>query len=164
MRNCRKCGNRIPCRVRIGQKRYGLVKRKYCLKCSPFKQHNTRKLERPNANDRTPRRSFTCATCKKSRFERTAGMKCAACKARDRRHDYKQRAVNMLGSKCQICGYARCLSALTFHHKDGSKKDAALSVIFNCSWETVENELHKCVLLCCRCHEELHAGLIVMPE
>ncbi len=27
------------------------------------------------------------------------------------------------------------------------------------SWEMIEKELKKCVLLCCRCHREVHDGL-----
>lgn len=39
----------------------------------------------------------------------------------------KDMAIEYGGGKCQICGYKKCKRALTFHHRDPSKKDFGLS-------------------------------------
>ena len=36
--------------------------------------------------------------------------------------DMKQ-AVKLLGGKCCICGYDKCIDALVFHHRDPSIKE-----------------------------------------
>ena len=70
----------------------------------------------------------------------------------------KQAAVDIKGGKCIVCGYKRCLTALHFHHIDKFLKEIDIS---KCStWEQVEHELSKCVLLCANCHAEAHSGLI----
>jgi len=64
-----------------------------------------------------------------------------------------------MGGQCQICGYSQCIQALEFHHKDPNEKDFAISSKTR-AWKFVEAELAKCVMLCCRCHREVHAGII----
>lgn len=68
--------------------------------------------------------------------------------------------VEYLGGKCIVCGYDRCIKALDFHHRDPEKKGFTLGNSYNMSWERIRRELDKCVLICCRCHREEHAGLI----
>lgn len=69
----------------------------------------------------------------------------------------KQRAIDLLGGRCQICGYDRCPSAFEFHHTDPRTKD--FSVSDRVAWsESLEAELKKTVLLCANCHREVHAG------
>lgn len=65
----------------------------------------------------------------------------------------KQKAVDYLGGQCKICGYKKCLAALDFHHLDPSKKEGIKDYR---SFENNKSELDKCILLCCRCHRELH--------
>jgi predicted Zn-ribbon and HTH transcriptional regulator len=76
-----------------------------------------------------------------------------------RRKNYKM----ILGGKCQMCGYNKCLDALQFHHKDPSQKQFIISdSIFGRSkhkykeQETIE-EVKKCTLLCANCHYEIHS-------
>ena len=77
-----------------------------------------------------------------------------------RRKELKLLAVEYKGGKCFICGYNLFVSALDFHHIDASKKDFGLSAKgMTNSWEKVKKEIEKCVLLCCRCHREVHEGL-----
>ena len=74
---------------------------------------------------------------------------------------YKRMAVDLLGGKCQVCGYNKCLRALDFHHKDPKEKEVTVSTVMHRrSWERIYKEVKKCTLLCCRCHREVHAGLI----
>lgn len=66
-------------------------------------------------------------------------------------------AVNYKGSKCEVCGYYRCIEALEFHHKDSSEKDFSISQKgYTRSWKKVKMELDKCILLCANCHREIH--------
>jgi predicted HNH restriction endonuclease len=74
-----------------------------------------------------------------------------------RRRVLRERAVALLGGKCQICGYDRCPAAMDFHHLDPSEKDFSISE--STDWDNIERELKKCVLLCATCHREVHDGL-----
>lgn len=101
---------------------------------------------------------------------------CASTVTYHLREDYRQRkAVNLKknrassksesitykGGKCQICSYDRCPSALEFHHLDPKQKDPKINAsLSKFSFESIKTELDKCVLVCCRCHREIHAGLI----
>ena len=79
----------------------------------------------------------------------------------------KQKAVDYKGGKCIVCGYNKCLEALEFHHKNPLEKDIKLkSAGMNRkqSFEKSKEELDKCVLLCCRCHREVHSGLIKLED
>ncbi len=74
-------------------------------------------------------------------------------------------AVQYGGGKCQICGYAKSIRALTFHHRNPSEKDFGLSDRgLTRSWEKTKNEIKKCVLLCANCHAEVHDGLVQLPK
>jgi predicted HNH restriction endonuclease len=67
-------------------------------------------------------------------------------------------AIAAKGTKCEVCGYDRCMEALEFHHLSKSDKNFGLSEKgYSRSWKRVEKELKKCVLLCANCHLEIHA-------
>lgn len=73
----------------------------------------------------------------------------------------KQIIINNFGSKCQLCGYDKCLAALAFHHKDPVEKEFNISRYAgnkSLSYKTMR-ELTKCYLLCANCHAETHAGM-----
>jgi hypothetical protein len=77
------------------------------------------------------------------------------------RRELKRKAVDYKGGCCEICGYDRCLAALTFHHRDPIQKDFGISDIMNIlSWQRIKRELDKCHLLCSNCHYEVHHGLV----
>lgn len=69
----------------------------------------------------------------------------------------KQKMIDYKGGKCFVCSYSKCNSALAFHHKNPKEKEGLKS---HRTFEQNKKELDKCVLLCCRCHVEVHAGLI----
>ncbi|MCP5016925.1 MAG: hypothetical protein GY938_16905 [Ketobacter sp.] len=73
----------------------------------------------------------------------------------------KQKAVNYKGGECCICKYNTCLAALEFHHVDPSKKNGYGTGALKAHWSFKKNkpELDKCILVCVRCHREIHAGL-----
>jgi len=80
---------------------------------------------------------------------------------RKRRKKIRMMAVNHKGAKCEICGYDRCLDALEFHHLEKTGKDFGISDRgYTRSWDTILNEINKCVLLCSNCHREVHLGMV----
>ncbi len=94
--------------------------------------------------------------------ERAAYLSAAVSK---RRRKLREMAVAYGGGKCQICGYATCARALSFHHQDPEQKDFGISARgLTRSWEKIQAELDKCVLLCANCHMELHEGLVSLPN
>lgn len=75
------------------------------------------------------------------------------------RKEIKQKAVAYKGGGCEICGYDKCLAALTFHHRNPAEKDFGISDIMNTiTWARIQKELDKCYLLCANCHAEVHNG------
>jgi len=81
------------------------------------------------------------------------------------RKNCKQRIIDAMGKKCQICGYNKCNNALTLHHIDPTKKELSFGNLRANpkSWELVIKELRKCVLLCSNCHMEIHHGITILP-
>jgi hypothetical protein len=74
-----------------------------------------------------------------------------------RRKKVRLMAIEHLGGRCEICGYNKCMRALSFHHRDPLKKDFGISAQgMTRSWERVKTEVEKCMLLCANCHMELH--------
>jgi len=71
----------------------------------------------------------------------------------------KEKAVEYKGGKCVICNYDRCIKGFDFHHLDPSKKDFTIGSNSSIAWEKIKNEIEKCILVCCRCHREIHDGL-----
>ena len=73
----------------------------------------------------------------------------------------KRILINVFGGKCQICQYEGCDAAFAFHHKVPSEKKFEISKYKK---KDLTNylflrELEKCILVCHRCHSEIHSGL-----
>lgn len=77
--------------------------------------------------------------------------------AYERRQKLRAQVVAFMGGKCAICGYDRSSAAFDFHHLNPAEKDFTISDRMT-SFEAIRPELEKCVLLCCRCHREVHDG------
>ena len=70
----------------------------------------------------------------------------------------KEKAVELMGGKCQLCGYDKCINALDFHHIDKSTKEhKPARIISNGSWNRIIEELNKCILVCSNCHREIES-------
>ncbi|MAG38168.1 hypothetical protein CMI45_02170 [Candidatus Pacearchaeota archaeon] len=74
----------------------------------------------------------------------------------DRRWRIKLKLVKLMGGKCSLCGYNRCVPALEFHHKTKEKDASIAELIKNTSEQNVLKEVKRCVLVCANCHRELH--------
>lgn len=75
----------------------------------------------------------------------------------------KKEMVYVMGDKCQICGYNKCIKALEFHHINPSEKDFNFDKAKSKSWEITNLELQKCILVCANCHREIHDNFITYP-
>lgn len=98
---------------------------------------------------------------------------CYECSAESARSDYKSRkhqktilrksmklqAVKLLGGKCSICGYDKCIDALEFHHENPKIKEFKLGSGNTMSWKEYKQEALKCILVCSNCHKEIHSKL-----
>ena len=164
MPNCKKCSSYFPVKLKVGGKIKNLQNRKYCLICSPYKQHNTKKLEIKKIDIEI---EIKCIGCSRVYvYNRKRGhnkTKCNSCVANGRRQRVKQKCVDYKGSKCVICNYSKCNRAMVFHHKDNAEKDFPINYAMSLSWNKIKKELDKCILLCNRCHMELHDGIINAP-
>lgn len=79
-----------------------------------------------------------------------------------KREKLKAALVELLGGKCELCGYDKCEQALDFHHRDAASKSFTIGSAMRIAGVTqnmLEQEARKCALLCCRCHREVHAGI-----
>lgn len=71
----------------------------------------------------------------------------------------KIKLVKACGGECKICGYSRCMNAMEFHHLDRTKKEFQISRK-SISFDKLLEEAKKCLLVCCRCHREIEAGMV----
>lgn len=79
-------------------------------------------------------------------------------KKRGYHRELKRKAVTYKGGKCEICGYSKCLAALTFHHILPEDKSFNISHVLRIlPWKLIKKELDKCFLLCANCHCEIHS-------
>lgn len=78
---------------------------------------------------------------------------------RKRRRVMSVHLKNQYGGACVACGYDKCIQALEFDHIDPKTKKSHISAIRDYMQPALE-EAKKCLLLCCRCHRERHAGLL----
>ena len=152
MRECRKCKAVIPSAVVIDGERKVLSSRKFCLDCSPWGSHNTRPdIDKPkrirvysemNEEEKRTRNLEVYSYQKKRRLKR------------------KKQFVLYLGGKCKVCGYDKCLRALSFHHRDPSKKEFNMTgrEMGMYKKDLLFKEADKCDLLCANCHMEEHAS------
>ena len=79
----------------------------------------------------------------------------------EHRRKVKRKALAYSGLKCLKCDYNKCSDGLTFHHLDPNAKEYQIANGKSVSWEVMKEEIDKTILLCCRCHAELHADLWV---
>lgn len=70
----------------------------------------------------------------------------------------KLELIEYKGGKCEICGYNKCVAALSFHHINPIEKEFTISS-YTGSFEKLKEEIKKCSLLCQNCHIEVHQGL-----
>ena len=112
---------------------------KYCPACDSWKPHN----EFYRRRNRKNQLSGWCKLCNHQ-------------SAIERQRETKRRAVDYKGGKCEKCGYDKCIAALDFHHLDPNEKDPSWASMKTRSFESIQEEIDKCILLCSNCHREEH--------
>lgn len=85
-----------------------------------------------------------CKTCRKAYTHK-------------RRKDTKLLIIEYLGGKCADCNLVDIPNVYDCHHLDASGKDFAPGERAGRSFESMREELDKCVLLCANCHRKRHA-------
>ena len=82
------------------------------------------------------------------------------------RRKVNQHLAEAFGGKCTICGYDKEISAFDYHHVDPKSKKMLVSAAISSglAWATIIEEARKCTMICCRCHRELHAGVVELPK
>ena len=77
------------------------------------------------------------------------------------RKNTKERLIKGFGGCCNKCQYKDYSGALDFHHIDPKTKKFTIASALASpkSWDLILEEALKCVMLCNRCHSELHGGL-----
>lgn len=145
-RECRKCKNIIPVRIIVDGKQRNLQSRKFCLDCSPFGCHNTKRdIDRPSKKKGGYANwSYDAKMLHKARVYRKGLLR-------------KDKLIEMAGGCCCKCGYNKCKRALQFHHVDPSTKNFILCInnVWTKSWQIILKEFNKCILVCANCHAEI---------
>ena len=98
------------------------------------------------------KQTFFCSTSCKNKAHQSYSFQ------KIRGKERKLELIKILGGKCSVCGYKKNLAALTFHHKNPSKKEFKLDVrsLSNRKFSKITDELKKCTLVCHNCHAEIH--------
>lgn len=150
MKTC-KCGTSIPRSIKIDGIRKTLSNRTQCLVCLPFGQSRYR--------PKTTEEKRTLYAQKARQWYKRAKERLGKCPIQAMRLARRVKIINLLGGKCQFCGYKTLLTNLAFHHL-ADKEGKLSSREFQFSLKKLLSELQKCVLCCHNCHGEIHAQLI----
>ena len=160
-----KLGQReIAIKVGCAQSTIKLYLKKYGLKTI-----NTRKYEHINVNI-DEKYCSKCNTIKNKtdfyKVKSTSNVlqsKCKMCNhnnVKARAKSIKLRMLEYKGNRCVDCGLQlkdtkACV--FDFHHLDPLTKDINFDIIRWKNWETIKNELDKCIILCSNCHRIRHS-------
>lgn len=151
MKKCKLCEGDIPNRYYLDGKIKNLQNRKFCLSCSPFGSGNTRDL--------------TKLKTRHSGLKTEEEKKQLVQYCRNRRENFRNKAIEYKGGSCMLCGYNKCARALEMHHLDPKTKLFNISsCAYTKSWDTVVAELDKCIMLCANCHREVESGIAIITN
>lgn len=168
MKICARCNKEFKAYQLIEGKKHNLSKRVYCLECSPFKKHNTRKLKFIPIGLYTAT-TKQCCGCKEvlyvGNFYKKTGTilqayckRCLLDKQMLRWQDRKRKAIVYKGSICEDCKQTYPAPIYQFHHLDPNTKDYDWNKLRQLTWTSVLKELDKCILLCANCHILRHSN------
>jgi hypothetical protein len=128
---------------------------KYCPQCKKNKELNDFSNNKRNQDGK----QRTCKVCMAEHQSKHYNKNKE--KYFEREKEYiktKQNRINILKSECgcKKCGDKRYY-VLNFHHINPNEKEFNIGdYLKRVSWETVENEIKKCIVLCSNCHNEFH--------
>ncbi|MFY9462002.1 MAG: hypothetical protein WAP51_02265 [Candidatus Sungiibacteriota bacterium] len=90
-------------------------------------------------------------------YQKRGRSRCGSCNTKIRRFRTKAAAIKYLGGKCAKCGWRGNQAAIQFHHKNPKEKDFIIGNVANKSWNSIQAEIQKCILLCANCHTIEHS-------
>lgn len=158
---CQKCNREFKAKCVIEGVHKNLGKRRLCLECMPFRSRwvNTNAWR----NTRPEKDANHCLDCGRPVLRRKRCMSCFVHKTRRKKMERLIREV--LGGHCILCGYGDEFRwrALEMHHVE-SKSFCINEGTMGFGWQKIFDEARKCVLVCCRCHKEIHLSLIPEDE
>lgn len=109
--------------------------------------------------------SKVCPLCQERKLKKEFGRRsyCYTCHSEKCKEYAKAKQIWLneiqLTRGCLHCSYNTCAYAMDFHHINPEVKSFNLGRGRYVSWDRLRKEVEKCVVLCARCHRELHAGL-----
>jgi len=136
-----------------GQTNVRYYLRKYKLKTQPQKQ---KEFCCKDCGDTNPDNFLKLKKKNKVVKHKSLCNKCHNKRSLQRQRKYKIQAIAYKGGKCSVCGYNECPAALDFHHPDPTQKEPNFRYIRNLSFKNMKKAIEPTILICCRCHRELH--------
>lgn len=102
--------------------------------CKKWREDNKEKIKleyQLNKNGIRHRKDIRSKKCRLRYFEQKMKYKCSRC---EENH----------------------ISCLEFHHLDPNEKEYTVASMIKCSFEKIQKEMKKCIVLCSNCHKKLH--------
>ena len=154
MPTCKTCGCNFPNRVKIDGKPRNLSSRRHCLDCVP------RGSRKASLKDGKP-----CSHCGRTDTRKEPQRNvCYVCRNKERTDRKTNRLYKIVGEACWFCGYNKGRQMLDFHHVRDKEFMLTARNVGQLAWKRTLSEAKKCALCCCRCHREIHYGLISDEE
>jgi hypothetical protein len=154
---CKHCGKIFTHIVELGTRTIRLSKRRaYCFKCLPLGVSYTTQFSREGSKCKCQQCGADYIYNNKRRCTLKYCRKCYCKQYWDKTFAYVK---SQKRSGCCICGYKKYEGALCFHHLNLHTKKFDIARQHKRSMKEWQEELKKCILLCNRCHAEVHAGL-----
>ena len=118
---------------------------------------------RPIGKSRTERTTKMCNTHGETEhYKKKNGVwKCCKCNSeavRKSLNKSREKVFEYMGSVCSICSTTNTY-LMEFHHKTPKDKELCISDSMKLTWNKIQPELDKCIMVCGNCHREIHNGL-----
>ena len=128
-----------------------------CKKCKQAKPATEEFFPRYNNNGQIGLRG-SCRECFKP-YDK------AGISANNKKRMEKRSAkLAALKTPCVVCGWFDHPVGIDFHHLDPSTKSFTIGREQNRRWDSVVEEVNKCVCLCACCHRMVHKGIIDLED
>ncbi len=105
----------------------------------------------------------SCKICSREKHKSLYSQKYSV-KYNIRNNERRIKHLNLINEykknlSCVKCGEQENI-CLEFHHLNPEKKEFTIGSAVSRSWDVIEKELQKCVILCSNCHKKVHAKIL----
>ena len=130
-------------------------RQRWDTRCKAYKNRKRRERYRANlAHER--------ARCRRWKRENPNQVKAQRLKYADNNRQQKDTTRNtnidrykeIFGDYCKLCREQHSWHRYEMHHLDPGKKTRVVNFVY--PWESIEEEIWKCILLCANCHKDVH--------